>query len=267
MRQTRTLLRIAVAACLIATGSSQNAHGQAAPAPVPTADASQSAELRKRGNEAMEAKRYADALALYQQAYSMSKDPALLYNQGRALESLGQFPEALTQLERFEAEAPPELKGRVPGLSQIIAEVRTHVAIVHVKSNVSGAQVHAQSKFVGTTPLPAALRLGAGRITLDVTAEGYEPYHREMDFAGGSILAIEANLLPKAASIAPSKETAPPVAPARSEGKAITSQWWFWTGAGVLVAGGAIAAALLIERPADRGDIPPGRVPVSLIRF
>ena len=48
----------------------------------------------------------------------------------------------------------------------------------------------------------------------------------------------------------------------------ITSKWWFWAGAGVVVVGGvALTAALLTEREADPGDIPPGRVSAPLIHF
>src|SRR6266849_2378525 len=39
----------------------------------------------------------------------------------------------------------------------------------------------------------------------------------------------------------------------------ITATWWFWTGIGVAVAGGAtVAAALLIEKNPSHGDLAPG---------
>ena len=41
----------------------------------------------------MDQDRYADALVLYQRAYELSNDPALLYNQGRAFEALGDYPD------------------------------------------------------------------------------------------------------------------------------------------------------------------------------
>ena len=267
---TRTALRIALFACLMSTTSIRGALGQAASETARPAagDAGQTADLRQRGNEAMEERRYGDALSLYSQAYSMSKDPALLYNQGRALEALGRFPEALVQLEMFDAEAPAELKRRVPGLHKMIVAVRSHVAIVEVKSNVTGGQIYAQGKPMGTTPLAAPLKLAAGKTTFEIVAEGYEPYRRELDLVGGVAVDIEATLLAKPAAPTIDTSRVEPVAPAPAERKAITSQWWFWTGAGVLVAGGAaLAAALLIERPADRGDIQPGRVPVSLFHF
>jgi hypothetical protein len=45
----------------------------------------------------------------------------------------------------------------------------------------------------------------------------------------------------------------------------LTSRWWFWTGAALLVAGGAVATnALLSERPADHGSLTPGQVSAPL---
>src|SRR5262245_56384611 len=71
---------------------------------------SRAAELKKKGDDAMVSLRYGDALAAYEEASALVDDPALLYNRGRALQGLGQFPEALEQLEAFQAKAPPELK-------------------------------------------------------------------------------------------------------------------------------------------------------------
>lgn len=41
----------------------------------------------------------------------------------------------------------------------------------------------------------------------------------------------------------------------------ITARWWFWTGIGVVAVGaGVLTVALLTEKPAGSGDIPPGQV-------
>jgi hypothetical protein len=44
--------------------------------------------------------------------------------------------------------------------------------------------------------------------------------------------------------------------------KPLTRRWWFWTGLGVLAAGGAVAigVAATTERGAPPGSIPPGKV-------
>ena len=49
----------------------------------------------------------------------------------------------------------------------------------------------------------------------------------------------------------------------------VTRRWWFWTGLGAVVAGGAvITAAALIEKPAKQGTLKPGQVGAPLgVRF
>src|SRR5688572_32317740 len=75
-------------------------------APTVAAEEPNPAELKKRGDDAMESGRPADALAAYVEAYAISKDPALLYNKGRALQALTEYPRALEELEAFDKSAP-----------------------------------------------------------------------------------------------------------------------------------------------------------------
>src|SRR5215212_6386311 len=63
----------------------------------------EAAAHKKSGDEAMDTFRFADALAAYTDAYAITKDTALLYNMGRALQALNRFPEALDKLEAFDA--------------------------------------------------------------------------------------------------------------------------------------------------------------------
>src|SRR5262249_14067665 len=105
---TRLHVRLAVVlACAIA-----------APATPSLALADESAAaLKQRGDAAMDSLRYDDAIAAYEKAYAISKDPAILYNLGRVHQARGVYPKALEYLERFDREAPPELKSRVPLLA------------------------------------------------------------------------------------------------------------------------------------------------------
>lgn len=160
-------------------------------------DADRADALKKRGDEAMDSLRYADAVAAYAQAYAITKNPSLLYNQARAHQALGDYASALDFLERFDGEAPPDLKSRVPGLSQLIDDVRARVTRLTVRSNVPGAQVVLRDRVLGRTPLPADVRVTSGHATISVTADGYKPFTREMDLAGGGAVAVDAQLVPK----------------------------------------------------------------------
>src|SRR5262245_54511860 len=127
LRQTSksALAAVIVAASLAGQGSFVP-FAEAAP-PAATASA---AELKSRGDDHMRVKRYEDALAAYDQAFELSKDPVIHYNRGRALQFLARYPQALEAFRRFEAEAPPEVRAKVPTLKDIIAEVRAKVALL-----------------------------------------------------------------------------------------------------------------------------------------
>jgi hypothetical protein len=157
----------------------------------------QAAELKKQGDAAMVSLRYADALAAYDAALLLVDDPALYYNRGRALQGLGQFPEALEQLQAFDAKAPPELKAKVPALGALITEVRARVSTLSVTCNIAGARILVRDRIVGTTPLPAPLRLPSGRATVEIEAEGYLPYRKQLDLPGAATAAVDATLLPR----------------------------------------------------------------------
>ena len=229
------------------------------------------AKKKKEGDEAMQDKRYAEALAAYDAAYAASPDPALLYNRARAEEHSEHFPEALALFEQFAEKAPPELRAKVPKLDELMQSIRQRVATVDIAVDVAGSAVKLRGLSVGTTPLPAPLRVPTGPATIDVTREGYLPWSRELTLPGGKATRVEATLVPVVkpvalGAVAETHDDAPPPAP--TKGAPITSRWWFWTGIGVGVAGGiALTAALLTERDAGKGSIAPGQVTAGLVSF
>lgn len=169
----------------------------------PTSDApaedlkARAAERKKAGDEAMEALRYADALAAYGEAYTIGKDAALLYNMGRALQALNRFPEALDKLTAFEAAASPELKARVPRLAKLIAEIRERVSTLTLRTNVEGARVLVRNAVAGKTPLSAPLQLVAGPAEIEIEIDGYYPAKKTVNLPGGGALTVTLDLFSK----------------------------------------------------------------------
>lgn len=158
-----------------------------AAAAAPDADAqARAAERKASGDEAMEALRYEDALAAYGEAYAITKNPALLYNMGRALEALNRFPEALEKLTAFDAAASPELKARVPRLPTLIAELRQRVSTLDIRTNVEGARIVVRNVVVGKSPLPEPLKLVAGPAEIEIDAEGYFGAKKSVTLEGGA---------------------------------------------------------------------------------
>jgi hypothetical protein len=318
-RLVAPLAALAAAAFVPSVALAQGDAPAAQPPAVAPAQATDSADaIKARGDAAMESLRYSEALDLYTQAYSLTKDPALLYNQGRAQQALGNFPGALTAFEGFAKEASPELRARVPKLDELIADVRKHVAHIVVHCATQGARVIVRERVAGTTPLAGPLDVDAGHAAIEVDAEGYVPYKRDVELAGGTETVLDVELTPQqqtaflrisstAASAfvsidgkpvgnAPVEQVVSPgthtvavhrdgyedtessVVVLLGEHKDMTldpqknapvfAKWWFWTGVGVVVAGGVVtAAALLTEKSPSKGDsFTPNQVSAPITR-
>lgn len=174
------------------------AKGSEAPEAPPDDVQARAAARKKAGDEAMEALQYADALAAYSDAHAITRDPALLYNMGRALQALNRFPEALDKLDAFELAASPELKARVPRLPKLIAEIRQRVSSLSIVTNVEGARILVRSTVVGKSPLSGPLRLAAGPADVEIEIEGYFPVKKSVELPGGGELRVNLDLFSKA---------------------------------------------------------------------
>lgn len=177
-----------------------------APAPPPPpvdagADAAKleaAREAKARGDAFMDSGRPAEALSAYTEAATLSPDPALHYNRARAYEKLGQFPSALEWLERFEREAPAELRARVPKLDQLMASLRKRTCLFSLQVNVPGAEVRLGDRVIGKTPLTSPLTVEAGKTSLRVVAEGYFDVTRALDLPGAGRVSLELTMASKA---------------------------------------------------------------------
>lgn len=175
---------------------------QPAPAP-PAAGASNPAaeEAKRKGDEAMVALRYEEALAQYTTAYEASKNPAILYNMGRAYEGLAEFPKALDALEEFNDKAPPDLKARVPKLDELLRDVRNRVSTLVVSAPVEDAEIRVGTRVVGKTKSGQVIvRVNAGKQKLVVQKEGYFPFEKDVALVGGKIETVDATLATRASS-------------------------------------------------------------------
>jgi hypothetical protein len=219
------------------------------------------AQLKKQGDELVHTLHYREALVAYDGAYAFSHDPAILYNRGRALDALGETPQALDAFEEFLRLAPASLKGKVPKLDELVASVRARVATLVIHCPVEGANVFVRRRLEGTTPLPAALRVPTGTALVEVQAAGYQPYHAEMELGGGAPTTVEVALVkvqpvepaPTATTVPPAiRATTVPTAPVVKDGGSVGG----WTvaayaagGVGVAgIASGAIFGVLALTK-------------------
>lgn len=224
-------------------------------------------DLKTRGDVAMEAGLFSEALGDYRASYDLSPQPALLYNMGSAEQRLGQNTEALRHLEQFARSAPVDLKMKVPHLDALLEEVRSHVAMLTVRTNVPNARVSLRGKYLGAAPMKSAVPTSGGTAAIEIAADGYVTYNRDVTLEEGRSTVVDVSLLEKgAASYSDAKAPIPARAETPAASRPITTKWWFWTGVGVVVTGGVvITAALLTEKSAPHGNL--GQATAPLFRF
>jgi tetratricopeptide (TPR) repeat protein len=209
--------------------------------------------LKAEGDALFDRGRYADAFDAYQRAYTKRPEPALLYNQARALESMGEYPESLDRLEEFSRSAPPDVRAKVPKLDALMEELRSRICTVHVTTNARGAHLLVRGRDLGALDADKTVRVRAGEASLRVVADGYEPFTRDLGLPGGGKIDVDAKL--KTSSTNGSA----------AGGEAVTSKWWFWTAIGAVVVGSAtvMALALTSEKDPEKGTFSPSPVRVQ----
>lgn len=161
------------------------------------ASSKRASELKDQGDAVFDQGKYADAYALYVQAYATDAVPSLLYNQGRTLEAMGEYPDAIAKLEEFAAKASPEMLAKVPALNELLAGIRARVSTLVVKCNVPGARVVVRERIIGTVPASMQLSspIRAGSASIEVIAEGYETFRRSLDLTPTQTITVEARLV------------------------------------------------------------------------
>jgi hypothetical protein len=204
MKLARLVTSFLLVSFLLLTAFGRSAHAQGRKgdprkpeAPKTDNQKNEAGHLKSAADVLMDQDRYADAVVLYQRAYELSNDPALLYNQGRAFEALGDYPTALEKLEVFDREAPPSVRARVPGLKELITDLRGRIATIVVRTNAPAARLLIRQKDEGIINVEKRLLTRAGTASVEVDADGYETFRRDVELSAGATLVVEANLTPK----------------------------------------------------------------------
>jgi hypothetical protein len=128
---------------------------------------------------------------------------------------------------------------------KVVLLARDRSGLLVVKARPDGTEIAIDGAPRGMTPFETPIDAGSHR--LDLRKTGFDPLSTQVFIEAGARKELELEL----------SATAP-----------ITSRWWFWTGIGVAVVGGAtLVYALTTERSASKGSIAPGQIRNTLIRF
>lgn len=136
------------------------------------------------------------ALVEFQRAYEAYPSYHVLYNIGQTALSLRRYVVALRALERYMAEGGDAISPeRAADVQAMISTLESRTAHVTIVVNVPGARIRLDDEILGTSPLEGAVVVDVGRHTLSVTANGYNPFEREIVVAGGDEQTVEVELV------------------------------------------------------------------------
>jgi hypothetical protein len=220
--------------------------GQAAPAkpaPAPAKPAGQAAAPAKpagqaaapakpaaakdpfvEGEKLFKANDFAGALASFKEVkladlpkdVAQKRTPLLARYTAICEDKTGGLRDAALHYEQFVAMAPKNMSKEAEEAKKRAEEIKAMPARLNFTANVEGAEVYADDKLLGKTPLEASLP--AGQHKLRIVAEGREPWSGDADLGYASTGNVHVDLVappPPPAPVAEQPVTPPPPPPAQ----------------------------------------------------
>ncbi len=215
MRRARLLTLVGV--LLLATAGSAR--------PVHADDRADARAHYEKATGAYALGRYGDAAAEFEAAFALKPDPAILYNAAQANRLAGKKERALELYRNYRrvygrrAEHAPDVDKHIAELEKAVENDR-HVAsaestdLAHVDPGAATATRESSTMPAPTMTVPAAPPPSTPAATVLVT------------------------------------QAAPAT---RDDDKPVYTRWWFWAGAGAVVAGAVVGTLLLTRKTADCG--------------
>lgn len=228
------LLGLAALGLVPATGRAQTAPTDLTEVPSPAV-----AEAQRRhaiGRDFLRAvpPDYSAALAEFQRAYALLEGHPRRYmelaNIGRCHQGTGQYDRAIESYTRYlrEGGAQADDHDQIEASIQLLEGM---LGTLHVTVNAPTVEVWVDSRQVGMAP--GALRVSAGRHTVELRAQGFLPARQEVELVSRQSLRVNFTL-----------ESVRRLRPV-----------FFWVAAGAAVATAGVGAAFGIQALAARADV------------
>lgn len=189
-----SFLRVATCGLALAFLASETAKAQSDTPDIPTAPEVSPAEaLIQQG---IDARRNGDdgrAVALFGQAYDLEPSGRAAAQLGLAEQGLGRFSDAHAHLTEALASAHPWVGENREALEGALRVVEQNVGRLEVLGGVTGARLLSDGVEVGVFPLDDAIVLEVGSHAIEVLADGYYPFSRNVDVRSNELsrLSIE----------------------------------------------------------------------------
>ncbi len=173
---TRSLLRMATLATLLVSSSALHA----APG---SAQEQAAKDAFRRGNEAYEKKKFADALEHYRRSYDSVPRPNVLFNIARTKEQLGDYEGAFLDYTRFLQVAEASNKRLLDARAKLDELQQKALVTVSVTSEPPGAAITADNEGRPLGYTPGEMKLKPGPHMLRAAREHFES--REQPLTAG----------------------------------------------------------------------------------
>jgi tetratricopeptide (TPR) repeat protein len=216
---------VAVAALAVAVS------GRAARAESSDAE-KQARALYERAEKSFDVGKFAEALTDYQAAYEAKPLPGFLFNIAQCYRNMGNYERARFFFRRYltlEPHAPNHRR-----VEELIAEM--------------SKQIDAQAAAAAATTPPPAEQKPVEQKPGEAKSGEAKPGEATPGEASTAPPPAETPPLAAPAAPPPSESSVPMLtttAPAAEESHPAYKRWWFWTGVGAVVVGGAVAAFFL----------------------
>jgi hypothetical protein len=191
-----------------------------AAAPEESGDVKKAKELFQWGQKLYKSARYAEAIAKFEEAYSVRPHPVIYFNIGKCYEQLGETAKALRSYRDYLRLAPDAkdketVSDAIANLERRLREKGMQQLMVF--ADPPNAHISVDGKELGTSP--ASVELIAGNHTLTVTAEGFEKVERSFVMQTTRATEMTISLRPAGAPVKepPVASDAPKVEPKKTD--------------------------------------------------
>jgi hypothetical protein len=154
----------------------------------------------------IQADRPEEALTRYQGLYEQSRSPRALAQIAGVEAQMSRWVAAEEHITAALASNDRWIERNRPSLSEMQRTIRAHVSDLMIVANVPGAALSVNGESRGTLPLSQPVRVVAGQVRVELSADGFEPLRQSIEATPGRAR-VELALLRSSLPAAPTPVT------------------------------------------------------------